>query len=322
MARRTDSDFRAVAERLARVEQQIDGLTRRAGFGDARLSDHRKLLYETLHRLSFPVHLAKDGTPVLVDGGRSGVPKFLLISIPRSGTHLAAELLRAVGLISAGLHLSADGKPNTVQDRRFFLPTPTGSGWKNYDLSLAEIIRLMRPGQFVQGHIPFSPDLTAAVDRVAVVYVDRNLRDVLISSMRFIEQLAASGVPFVGLDTSWCGASDTRTKLTQYLRSFGPGVADSIESISPWQALPEAFTLEFDRIAKPRHVGDAIEHLRELTEFIGIEQNEDQLAEVLKSRVGAQTATWTGRLSNFQELWSDEAEQVFNEIGFRRFTEA
>ena len=148
----TYSDFRSAIDRLARVEQQVEGMIRRAGFGGARLGDHRKLLYEKLHRLSFPVHLDKDGTPVLVRGGRSGVPKFLLISVPRSGTHLAAELLSACGLVSTGLHLSANAERDTVQDRRFFVPTPTGSNWKDYELSLAEIIRLMRPGQFVQGH--------------------------------------------------------------------------------------------------------------------------------------------------------------------------
>ncbi len=283
----------------------------------------RKLLYEKLHRLSFPVFLEEDGTPVLFGGGRAGAPKFLLISVPRSGTHLAAELLRALGLVFAGLHLSADGTPGTAQDRRFFLPTLTGSDWKDYELSLPEIIRLMRPGQFVQGHIPFSPDFSPFPDRVAIVYVERNLRDVLISSMRFVEQLNASGVKLPEeLEVGWCGTPNTPAKFIRYLRSFGVGVIDLTESISPWQALPQAFTLEFDRIAKPVHLDDAIVHLCELADFIGIEQSEDRLLEILDSRVGATTATWTGKLSDFHEFWSDEVEQVFDELGFRRFIEA
>jgi hypothetical protein len=127
MAGYTDDDFRSALDRLARVEQQVGGIDRREGLGGAGLSNHRGLLFDKLHRLSFPVYLARDGMPVLVNGGRAGLPKFLLISVPRSGTHLAAELLGALGLVSTELHLAAEGMHGTVQDRRFFLPTPTGS---------------------------------------------------------------------------------------------------------------------------------------------------------------------------------------------------
>ncbi len=192
----------------------------------------------------------------------------------------------------------------------------------NYELSLADVIRLLKPGQFVQGHVPFSPDLVAHLDRVAVIYVDRDLRDVLVSSMRFVEQLVRSGVTYTDdMDITWCGTPDTPAKLISYLRGFGAGVADLIESISPWQALPEAFTLDFDRITKPTQIDEAIEHLGEIADFVGIERSEEQLREILKSRVGADTATWTGRLSNFREIWSDDVERVFDEIGFRRYVE-
>jgi hypothetical protein len=279
--------------------------------------DRHGSLYERLYEIAFPVFLGSDGQPVLVLGGNPRLPKVIIVSIPRSGTHLASRLVAAIGFVSSGLHLSPDGTPATLQDRRFLRPAAEPSGvWKNYELSLTDVLLLLRPGQYTQGHIPFPSNVAPLLHGTKVVYASRELRNVAISAMRFIEDLHKHGTKFTeDLDVSWCGTADGPEKVLKYLYSFGQGWPTLIEAISPWRNLPETFVLDFDRIGGSRdHFDDSVGHLTELARFLGVELSEDRKMNILTGIIGKGSATWSGDLSDYERYWDQRVEETFRAL--------
>lgn len=279
-------------------------------------------MFSRLSELAFPVVLEPGGDPALVLGGH-GSSSVLIATVPKSGTHLAAELLSGLGLLDARIHLSPNADIDWAEDRRYLVPGeahrgpvfPTdASSWKRYPIPFGTVMGLVRPGQFVQGHVPFVlPNQALELAGAKVVYVRRRLRDMVISAMRFVETL---NLPRGGdLDTMWWGAPETPEKVIAYLDSYGRGFVPLTAALAPWRGRPETIELDFDLVVDPARTNEAVSHLLELADHVGAETNESEIGEVMRKAVFSPTATWTGRLSRHEEWWTDAVEAKFIEIG-------
>lgn len=264
---------------------------------------------------AFPVVLEPSGAPVLALGGVGAHP-VMIVSVPRTGTHFAAELLSHLGLLNAGLHLSPGIEADRAQDRRFLVPTLSGPDWLTHSIRFGDVMRLLRNGQFVQGHVPYDgPKRSAELGPAKVVYLRRSIRNALVSSMRFVEKLSG-GQPIAGdPDTAWFGAPAGPEKLLAYLKTYGAGYPEMINAISPWRSLPQTFVLNFDLIVNGERMSDAVDHAVLLAEHVGAEVGRAQVEQAIRNATGSDTASWTGRLSRYQEFWSDAVEAKFEQMG-------
>ena len=100
---------------------------------------------------------------------RAGVlPRALVVSLPKAGTHLVE---RAICL-----------HPRLY---RRFLPTlnPENVG----EEGLAGVVRAQRPGQVVVAHLPFDPAYPELLEDVKTLFVIRDPRDMAVSLAHYIE---------------------------------------------------------------------------------------------------------------------------------------
>lgn len=245
-------------------------------------------------------------------------PKAVLISIPRSGTHLGTELLKRLGLVYGGLHVSPGLEVDVVQDHRTMKLSPSGSlFWSSYRLPVTDIFHLIGNGQFVQGHVPFTDDIRRSLTGFKIVVIRRNLRDVSISSMRFISSLLARGIEFPDeYGSDWHSMADGPRKVIRYLETHGGGIKDMAKVIRPWETLPNSFCFDFEDLTNP-HEGIAVSCIERVATFLRCPISRRRAQTIRKAIVGRPTATWTGKLSHWEDLWDEDVESAF-----RKFVDA
>ena len=113
--------------------------------------------------------------------------KVAIISLPKAGSYLLAELLRSLGLVSTGLHVTADGSGFT--DYRFISLEEGRRNYRNYvyKMPFDEVVEGVRPGQFVVGHFHCNGYIKRCLRDFKKIFIVRELRHCLISHMRFLK---------------------------------------------------------------------------------------------------------------------------------------
>lgn len=270
-----------------------------------------------VHNLSGLPIFYNDGNDDLLVWNKTtpGRCKAIVISLPRSGTHFTSTLLEHLGLIYGGIHVSPKVENNVVQDRRCLKLNEQGRPyWQEYALDVADLFRLVGPGQFIQGHVPFNAANAAALADFKIVVVKRNLRDVAVSAMRFVASLSSRGMRFRGeLDVRWCPLPDGPAKMLAYLASFGEGIAIQARKIGPWEALPNTLVVDFDVLnGADGQAADAA--VAALAAFVGTTLDAGQAGAIRAQSIGHNTPTWTGQLSDWRRLWNDDVEAAFQRI--------
>jgi hypothetical protein len=282
---------------------------------------------DALANASLPIVIGPEGQCRINNDVRDGLPKVVVISVPKSGTHFTGELLVELGFRFAGLHLSPESLPDTLEDRRRLVQERLSSPSQKrhciplkYSVPLSVVAELIGPGQYLQGHVPYSETAAEGLREMRIVYVERNPRDLAISSMRFIERLYGNGHRFEDfLRTDWIPMENGPEKIIGYLDSFGRGVPKLLSEISPWRLEPNSFTLQFDTIVTGEPSGLAA--IRNLAAFLYISVDDAQAQSIRDACVGRPTTTWSGKLSDWREVWSDDVEAKFEEIGGAAFAD-
>ena len=99
---------------------------------------------------------------------RAGVPRVLVVSLPKAGTHLVE---RAVCL-----------HPRLYRQFRRTL-NPENVGPEGLD----GVLRTLRPGQVAVAHLPFDPAYASLLEGVRTLFVVRDPRDMAVSLAHYIE---------------------------------------------------------------------------------------------------------------------------------------
>ncbi len=280
-------------------------------------------LIAAIHAANIPVFLTADDRPALaLQQKEPSLAKLLIVSPPRSGTHLASQLAEMMGFTLTDVHLCPDNMPDTLQDRRCLSPTASGKPrWQSYDLDLRRALDMLLPGQSLQGHVPYDGQFANyATDEARVIYVTRDVRNLVISGMRFIERLHDGGkLPPDNIDLSWCGSAlSPEKKLIGYLKSYGLGIPDFLRSISPWRDHRGVFTLDFDLLTSGASA-DRVSHCADLGRFLSLDLAPEKLADLAQAAIKNGSPTWTGELSDYRQWWTPSVQWVANKIGFNEY---
>lgn len=283
----------------------------------------KRRLFERVSASGLPIYTSDnpdDPTERLIfDRVDRTLPKVLVTTIPRSGTHFTTELLTNLGMIFAGLHVAPSLEHNVVDDRRFRKMNAAGDlFYPRYLLQLDDVFRLIGAGQFIQGHVPYRADFADALSDAKIIYVQRNLKNVAVSALRFISKLASSGHTFEGFDTDWTGLDEGPLKMYAYLLSFGSGLPDMVRAIQPWQNAGNCHVLNFDELTSGDNV-KSLKAVEDLAKFLGIKKSPHSLSVALQRTVGASTVTWTGELSQWEKFWDPDIERLFQTVVMEQF---
>lgn len=241
-------------------------------------------------------------------------------SVPKAGTHLAYEVLKKMGLRDSSLFLNYDDKGIGVYDYQYapthLLHREKVRYW--HPMPFPECLRMVRQrADFAIGHIPpFAEAKEHLFPGYKVVFLVRDLRDCLISHMRYM--IAADDITKEA--HPWCTLEDKKERFKQYLIHYAEEVGPLVymkliasweyDIHDPWPGM-ELFKLRFeDIVAQDAAVSGGV--LRSLAEFLNIDLLEDADA-LLKSAFGAETLTKSGQRTQRDQYWSPFAEQWFND---------
>jgi hypothetical protein len=232
--------------------------------------------------------------------------RVLLVSIPKSGTYLVAELLKALGYRWTGMHLAetayTDYSGSALEEAR----REPGRFTRKEPLSTS--LANIRAGEFAVGHLPFKPEIVEATRSFKRIYLTRDLRLALISYMRFMHSTGRLGAKHL----AWYPIADLRQRCHVFLQASAPYMLKRFyEGMVGWSTLDDTLQVRFEDLT-----GDAERATRAVeavATFLGL-PNCDAHG-ILRTSLATETITKSEGLTRLEDYWSPQAENCFNAIG-------
>ena len=252
-------------------------------------------------RESFPLYRTDDGNWcfTLPDGRSRKTNRILVVSIPKSGTHFISKVIVELGYRRIKIFALDD----YFADIRSTAGAPghviiaTGEKWLA-SLPLHIASQFVLPGQVLHSHLIRNESLRHAGWNGAVLGMVRDLRCTVISYARHNNKFYSSLALSKDAIADWIRNSNVVTWYSGFMKS-------AIDMP------PETLPVRFEELISPTLDNTSIQSIATAAQC----SPEEALAAVDKAR-GAETLTWTGKITNLEEWWSDEIEEAFVARGF------
>ena len=189
--------------------------------------------------------------------------KIFVISQPKAGTYLCANILNELGFVFCGMHMG---------ERKFEVyPDPSSKHYaramKNpaypinfeYRVPLKKSIRSVLPGQYAVGHLVYNKENQSILKKIKKIVLTRPIDEILVSVQKW-------------------------DKHTQRKVSNLETMKDRCAKIEPWMQDPEVFHMTFDQMKIDAG------RINQLQKFLGIKKKHDS-AEVIKQALSKPSMT-------------------------------
>ena len=189
--------------------------------------------------------------------------KIFVISQPKAGTYLCANILNELGFVFCGMHMG---------EKKFEVyPAPSSKHYaramKNpaypinfeHRVPLTKSIRKILPGQYAVGHLVYNTENQSILKKIKKIVLTRPIDEILVSVQKW-------------------------DKHTQRKVSNLETMKDRCAKIEPWMQDPEVFHMTFDQMK-----ADA-GRINQLQKFLGIKKKHDS-AEVIKQALSKPSMT-------------------------------
>jgi hypothetical protein len=240
--------------------------------------------------------------------------RVIVVSIPKSGTYLVAEVLKALGFGWTGMHLAesayTDYRGSNLDDAR----RDPGRFLRSDPLNKS--LERIGAGEFAVGHLPFKPDVVEAIGPFKRLYATRDLRTALISYMRFMQSTGRLGARHL----AWYSVVDPRKKCELFLQTSAPSllkrfyegmVGWSNEDAASSQPRRRLLPVRFEELTS--EPAQAVRVIESIAAFLGIP--DCNARGIRRSSRNAETITKSDGLTRLDDYWSPQAEKCFLEIG-------
>jgi hypothetical protein len=261
--------------------------------------------------LPVPIYLTADGVPSAAPT-RGTIPhRVMVCSIPKAGTYLVGELLRRLGTVSTGFHFSTDGL--MFMDSRFATREEARNEFGRFchAVPIDRALPLVRPGQHAVSHLECTPRTRGLLADFRVVFVYRDLRDALISWMRFHQDTGREAQ----WNWIWPKYPNKRERLTVFLREAGALFFKVCRAMRPWFAEPDAFPVRFETLHGDDGPDAQARLCLELAAFLDHATPSEAPSAVLPGLTTTPTLTSSGFRTRRDEYWSAAAEDLFQSHG-------
>jgi hypothetical protein len=270
-------------------------------------TDGLRLMINAFSGQGIPVFLDDWLMPRLVlEHGNASHP-VVICSIPKSGTYFFAALLEALGFVSCRVHIAdgcfVDSRFSAIADVR---ARPERS---TYDIPSYRIYPLVLPGQFLVGHLACTAANVSLLSRFRVLFSYRNLRDSMVSYMRYVtNNWLTTREP-----AEWACLADGPEKMEKFLNTHDYYLR-MCAAIAGWKRRPDVLSCCYEEFMGDYGGEVQQERLTELLCFLGLPPRDD-LERVLQSVIGRETLTSSGRRTDARAYWSESVERHFHEHG-------
>lgn len=235
--------------------------------------------------------------------------KVIVCSIPKSGTYLVAEIVKQLGFRATNLHLGthefADyGAADLETGRR-------NPGQLIVSELIESSINRVRDGEFAVGHLPI--ETAPLLSGFRVVFVCRNVRDVLISFCRWI---AATGRDPDG--GNWRELQDGPDKLLGFLERRGEDMYKIVSLAQDWHSTNQMPTWEvtFEELMGDFGKSKTISAMRRIADATDRRYSDADLLWVLQKAKSADTLTRSTGRTNRRRWWNRAVEREYRRRGF------
>lgn len=241
------------------------------------------------------------GDSVAAEGNR-----VLVVSIPKAGTYLMAEVLKALGYSWTGMHLAeasySDYKGASLDEAR------VDPGRFARSEPLRQSLSRIRAGEFAVGHLPGKAEIVGITAPFRRFYLTRDLRTALISYMRFMQATGRMGAKHM----SWYSISDPRERLVDFLATSAPLLLNALyKSLAGWLHVPGVMHVRFEDLVHDPET--AVQVVESVAKFLGVALGDAR--HVLGRSMASDTITKSDGLTRLDDFWSPQAEKQFIAIG-------
>jgi hypothetical protein len=258
-----------------------------------------------------PFYLNAECRPCATLDRGSTPHRVIVLSIPKAGTYFLAELLREWGCAPTHLHLAHDSawdyRQRTLEEIR------VDSFRYQVTIPLRQSVALIDRGQFAVGHLECTPEIRSALGGFRKIFIYRDLRDALISQMRFLVDSPSTSSTLA----AWKDATAPIERMAGFMRDHKHTIYmfSLFLEMAGWLAEPDVFGLSFEQLYGDVAAGSRDERLQSLYAFLDLPSRPEHPARTADRLVGSNTRTWSGVRSSRETYWDDTVERLFAELG-------
>jgi len=227
-----------------------------------------------------------------------------VLSIPKSGTYLVAEILKGIGLTFDG-HISTYNyvSPGELEDLRndpdrFHKP-----------LDFRKTIAEAQEDHFFVGHIPFSEHVV--LQDWYKLFTHRELRNVVVSCARYYSHIKNPRHEDVETAIHFKSLPMGEEKVALWFQLWGHEYSSLVRAMMPWHT-NASFCIEFETLTGQRGRKRQLELVENLCWFLGRPQDPILIDRAATTR----TATSTGDHSDYRQVWTPHLETLYQQYGF------
>jgi hypothetical protein len=257
-----------------------------------------------------PVFLNAAGEVCLRREAGAGAAPVITVSVPKSGTYLFAEVLAALGVQKLDIHLDLLG----FMDLRY-CSTEFAIGHDTeafVQVPSERVLPIIRPGQFAVSHLHCTPEIEARLAGFKVLFTCRDMRDVLVSIMRYVAKQRTVGNKE---DEGWERLPTGPDKMEKFLGRYGEHYMTYIAKMRDWAVRPGVLGITFEEIQGDFGRDRQLACVRRMAEFLGLERTDTELDGALRKSLGKETITFSGQRTTRDDVWSDRVEDYFVKHG-------
>lgn len=268
-------------------------------------------LCQAASRSLVPLCFTPDGTPCFWPLQGASERRVVVLSIPKAGTYLFANLLTNLGIVSCNVHVGQ----GLVGDYRAStrMPPPVQ---RHMDVAFSS--RLVLPGQSMASHMKRALATQVALHPYAKIFVYRDLRAALTSAFRTgarrVGRMAGEGKS---------GAAEVARQMPDSPQGFVTWLQHGhlermrkqYDGAAAWHGHPGVHAVSFEDV-----MGDAGPEKQHaaalaLAETCGVAITEAQAQAALSKSIGADTQTYSGARTKTDTYWTADAEELFAQAG-------
>ncbi|MEW4152177.1 sulfotransferase domain-containing protein [Bacillus thuringiensis] len=238
------------------------------------------------------------------------LPKVLINSVPKSGTHLLLQIILGI----SGMKFrkaTADSFVFYADHHRY--------------------VKTITTGEVALGHLPYNLNLISEMEqqRIKHIYISRDLRDITVSYMHFIINQCPDHLIFQyftehlqtneqRLQALISGIHLNESDAKKYGFSSYPTIFQLFESIFNWRGNPNICELKFEDLMKDtesqkQEILKIIDYLWSDLQSLNVKK--EVLLDLMQNNINPQTS-WTfrkGKIGEWRDTFTEEHKQAFKQ---------
>jgi hypothetical protein len=236
------------------------------------------------------------------------MPKAIICSVPKSGTYLLAAILTRLGLRDTKHHVQVRGFTDYRNVDLETARTKPRELWVSEPLEAT--LQRIGPGEFAVGHLPAT--MAPLLRDFKVIFVYRNVRDVLISFCRWTADTGRWPD-----DGTWRRLPEGPERLLGFLRRYRRNLRKLIGAAADWKDDTSVTQISFEELMGDFGPAAVVAAMRRIAQTLETGPFTDaELLEHLERAKGTETMTRSAARSNRSSYWNNDVEKEFVRHGF------